>query len=86
MPEYKKALVTYIDILGFSDLIKQSGSDSHCNSVAVDKILRIVSKLKRANDFTGRINVDEEGKKDCKFFFQQLFGLPGQINVDQQPR
>jgi hypothetical protein len=67
MGEYRRALVTFIDILGFKDLIEQSRSDEDCSPVAVDKILRIVSKLKRANDFTGRVNEDKEGYRVVNF-------------------
>lgn len=66
MAEYKNALVTYIDILGFSDLIEQSRSVNE-TSFAVNKILRIVSKLKRANDFTGRIEEDDKGSTIVNF-------------------
>jgi hypothetical protein len=67
MGEYRRALVTFIDILGFRDLIEQSRSGEHCSPVAVDKILRIVSRLKRANDFTGRVKEDKEGHRVVNF-------------------
>lgn len=66
MPQYKKAVITFIDILGFSDLVEQTSS-KHGNPNGVDKILNILTQLKRANDFTGRITYSDEGKEVVNF-------------------
>jgi hypothetical protein len=66
MPKYANAVVTFIDILGFSGLIEQSSS-KHNDPKAVDKILNILAQLKRANDFTGRVTYNDEGEEVVNF-------------------
>jgi hypothetical protein len=71
MAEYRVALVTFIDILGFSDLVEQSRYKRDQNADKVDNILELLKTLKGANQF-GRAKVDAEGKQ-LKIFFADNF-------------
>ena len=60
---YCKALVSYIDILGFADLINESRTDIS----KVSKIANLLMTLKEGLSAGGRIHRDPEGNKEKIF-------------------
>ncbi len=68
MAEYAQAVVTFVDILGFSDLIQDSRGETNKNPERVDKILRVLKELKRASNLTSRITFDDEGNESSLLF------------------
>jgi hypothetical protein len=60
---YRTALVTYIDLLGFSDLIQ----DSRANPSTVQKVLAIAKIVKEEFSAGGRVHRDAEGRKERIF-------------------
>src|SRR5262245_52191062 len=66
MAEYRSSLVTFIDILGFSDLIEDSRCEKNPHVDRVDEILRLLEYLKKAQ--IGRAKLDAEGKQLPIFF------------------
>jgi hypothetical protein len=68
MAEYSQAVVTFIDILGFSDLIEESRHHKNKDRDRVDKILRVLKELKRASNVTSRVRFDDEGNETALLF------------------
>ena len=68
---YRSAVVTFIDILGFSDLIEGSRREKNQDIDRVGKILRLLKSVKEAHRF-GRAKADAEGKQLKIFFFDNF--------------
>ncbi len=59
-PTYNQTLVSYIDILGFADLIK----DSQTDSASVAKIVRLLTTMKTEFSVGGRIHTRPDGRAE----------------------
>jgi hypothetical protein len=61
---YSRAIVSYVDLLGFGQLIR----DSRKNPTQIAKILNLLIKLKAAAGTGGLIHRKEDGKPEEIFY------------------
>ncbi len=62
-PAYSQTLVSYIDILGFADLIKDSQTDTG----GVGKIIRLLTTMKDEFSIGGRVHRRPDGRTEKLF-------------------